>query len=70
MNVRDHVFCVDYRFLEETGRVADGPNRDTLLHTRTRHSYSVSVCVYIHVCVLLCVHVCMHLCFCVFVCFI
>ncbi|KAK3547779.1 hypothetical protein QTP86_029937 [Hemibagrus guttatus] len=30
----------DYRFLEETGRVADRPNRDTLLHTRTHHSYS------------------------------
>ncbi|KAI5609247.1 box C/D snoRNA protein 1, partial [Silurus asotus] len=29
----------DYRFLEETGRVADKPNRDTLLHTRPRHSY-------------------------------
>ncbi|KAI5096239.1 box C/D snoRNA protein 1 [Silurus meridionalis] len=29
----------DYRFLEETGRVADKPNRDTLLHTRSRHSY-------------------------------
>ncbi|XP_027027038.1 box C/D snoRNA protein 1 isoform X2 [Tachysurus fulvidraco] len=29
----------DYRFLEETGRVAERPNRDTMLHTRTRHSY-------------------------------
>ncbi|XP_034167429.2 box C/D snoRNA protein 1 [Pangasianodon hypophthalmus] len=29
----------DYRFLEETGRVADRPNRDALLHTRSRHSF-------------------------------
>ncbi|KAK2824859.1 hypothetical protein Q7C36_018786 [Tachysurus vachellii] len=29
----------DYRFLEETGRVAERPNRDTMLHTRARHSY-------------------------------
>ncbi|XP_053337935.1 uncharacterized protein znhit6 [Clarias gariepinus] len=33
----------DYRFLEETGRIADGPNRDTLLHTPSHHSYSAKL---------------------------
>lgn len=27
----------DYRFLEETGRVVERPNRDTLLHSQPRH---------------------------------
>ncbi|XP_053542266.1 box C/D snoRNA protein 1 [Ictalurus punctatus] len=31
----------DYRFLEETGRVAERPNRDALLRTRSRHSFRV-----------------------------
>ncbi|XP_062871259.1 box C/D snoRNA protein 1 isoform X2 [Trichomycterus rosablanca] len=31
----------DYRFLEEVGRTADGPNRDGLLRTRSRHGFSV-----------------------------
>lgn len=33
----------DYRLLEETGRVTDRPNRDTLLHTRSRHSYGATL---------------------------
>ncbi|KAF5901436.1 box C/D snoRNA protein 1, partial [Clarias magur] len=33
----------DYRFLEETGRIADGPNRDTLLHTPSHHTNSAKL---------------------------
>ncbi|XP_066529439.1 box C/D snoRNA protein 1 [Hoplias malabaricus] len=33
----------DYRYLEETARVADRPNRDTLLRTHPHHSSSVKL---------------------------